>query len=262
MERRVEEMAIFSYDIADTKKSEFATMNEITNALKVGREYVYSRILPYVEHTKIGTKTAVKKSSLSNWLMKNAEFTRQTIFVPEWLVEDYKSKFKAKYPADTFEENPIKYLKKRKALPFRTVKPFDIWEKAVQGRLIHSKLFLADSGGKIEDLYREMFKRGAIKIMLGHNKTFFYVPEGEGILCPAMDEVFETEKKEPLREIKTFEGIVKSEGDPILLESLKNLLRRHYIIEDSQVREKTFEMKISKQFPSVDGVIVTRLKFK
>ena len=247
--------------MANIDYNEFVTVNNIMENLKVRQEFVYSRILPYVERTKIGANTVVKKSVLSKWLMENAEFSRQTIMLPEWAIEDYKSKFKAKYPDDVFEEYPIKYLQKRSALPFRAVKPFDIWEKAVEGNLISPKLFAAGRHSLDEECYRDMFKRGAIKIALGKKKTFFYVPESEGILCPAVDEDFETAKK-PLRELKTFEGTLKMEGDSAILESMKNLLRRHYTIKNSEVGEKSFEMKISKQFPSVDGVVITRLNFR
>ena len=247
-------------NIADTT-GEFVTMSDITNALKVAREYVYSRILPYVEHKKDGHKIMVNKTSLSNWLIENAEFTRQTVFVPEWLVEDYKSKFKVKYPTDTFEENPRKCSKNRLIFPFRRVKPFDVWELAVQGNLIHAKL-MTDSGNNVEKIYRDMFVSGAIKIKLGRSKTMFYIPESEGVLCPAIDEVIEeSPKKEPLREIKTLDGMVIIKGDPIITKSVKNLLNRHYRIKSTKNEEERLEVEIYKQFQSVDGVIVTRLHF-
>ena len=250
-------------DITDTT-GEFVTMSDITNALKVAREYVYSRILPYVEHTKDRQdrhKIIVNKTSLSNWLMENAEFTRQTVFVPKSELEDYKSKFKVKYPADTFEENPKKCYQNRSIFPFRRVKPFDVWEQAVQGNLIHAKL-MSDSGNNVERIYRDMFVSGAIKIKLGRNKTMFYIPESEGVLCPAMDEVIEeSPKKEPLREIKTLGGTVIIKGDPIITKSVKNLLNRHYRIKSTKNEEERLEVEISKQFQSVDGVIVARLHF-
>ena len=251
-------------NIADTT-GELVTISDIVDALKIERETVHSNILAYVEHKKVGTKIMVNKTSLSDWLMGNATFSRQTIIVPKSELEDYKSKFTAKHPNDIFKENPRK--NKRSVLPFRTTKPFDVLEKAEQGKLLYPQVLVREKKyNDTEALYRDMFSSGAIKIKLGQRKTFFYVPEDvpkdEGVLCPAIDEVIkESPKKEPFREIKTLDGMVIIKGDPIITKSVKNLLNRHYRIKSTKNEEESLEVEISKQFQSVDGVIVTRLHF-
>ena len=146
----------------------------------------------------------------------------------------------------------VNYLNNRSRLPFRTVKSFDVWEKAVSGKLVHSKLFQEYNYKDEEELYRDMFKRGAIKIALGRKKTFFFVPEvpeGECVLCTAMDEeVFNKSTAEQKKSPQQFGAKINVEGDPVFLKNLLNILRHHYRIENSAINPTKFEIVATKFF--------------
>lgn len=229
---------------------DFVTIKEIMENLRVGRDFIYKRILIDVEYQKVGAVTRVNKEMLIKWLIENATFVRQTVRVPKVELTKYSEEFRKKYQSDVFTDKAEFFVQQRKNLPFRVVKPFNLWEMAERGKLLHPKMLLRE--GKYNDteaLYREMFKRGAIKITLGGNKTFFYVPEGEGegVLCPAMDEVTELASTN-IKGTKKFEGIIKAKGDSVLLQNLIDILRHHYNIEKSEVNENNFEFMVSKYF--------------
>ena len=144
------------------------------------------------------------------------------------------------------------FAKQRKNLPFRNVKPFDVWEVAERGKLLHPKILIREGEyNNTETLYRDMFKNGAIRITLSSNKTFFYVPEdapkGEEVLCPAMDEVTELRGINK-KETQKFGGKIKAEGDSVFLQNLIDILKHHYNIEKSEVNANNFEFMVSKYF--------------
>jgi len=237
--------------LQNVDSTEYVTIKDITDNLKVRRNFVYERILPCVEHRKEGAITRVNKLALCQWLEDSADFSRQTIMLSKKAVQFYAEEFKKKYPSEVFVSNLERYLNNRSKLPFRTVKSFDLWEKAVSDKLVHSKLFQEYGYKDEEELYRDMFKKGAIKIALGKKKTFFFVPEvseDESTLCTAMDEEV---LKKPTAEQKTpkqFGATIKAEGDPVFLSNLVNILRHHYRIEHSVINPKNFEIDATKFF--------------
>ena len=227
---------------------DFVTIKDIMEKLRVGRDFIYKRILIDVEYQRVGAITRVNKEMLIKWLMENATFLRQTVRVPKAEFYNYGEEFRKKYPSDVFTGKAEFFVQQRKNLPFRSVKPFNLWEMAEQGKLLHPKILLRE--GKYNDteaLYRDMFRLGAIKITLGGNKTFFYIPESEGVLCPAMDEVTEFASTN-VKGTKKFEGIIKANGDSVLLQNLIDILRHHYNIEKSEVNANNFEFIVSKFF--------------
>lgn len=228
--------------------TEFVTIRDIVENLKVSRNFIYKRILVDVEYQRKGSATFVNKAMLCDWLMENVEFTRQTVRVPASELKNYAEKFKQKYPADFFALNVEGMVMNRSKLPFRTVRPFNIWDVALSGKLLHAKLLVGTSYKTSDLLYKDMFKRGAIKITLGINKTFFFIPEGEGVLCPAMDEVAGDSIEGVRKEKKEFGALIKAEGDKIVLQNLMNILRHHYRIEHSYIDEKKFEFQVAKFF--------------
>jgi len=229
----------------DTK---FVTIKDIVEKLKVSRNFIYKRILVDVEYQRRGSATFVNKAMLCDWLMENVEFTRQTVRVPVTALTNYAEKFKQKYPADFFATNIEGMVMDRSKLPFRTVRPFNIWEEAERGKLLHAKLMVGTSHKTADLLYKDMFSSGAIKIKLGINKTFFFIPEGDGVLCPAMDDEAEDLIKGVTKAKKTFGAMIRAKGDQIMLQNLINLLRHHYRIEDSYIQENNFEFVVSKIF--------------
>ena len=231
---------------------EFVTIKDIMENLQVSKNFIYQRILSEVEYKKVGAVTRVNKEMFISWLMGNATFLRQTVLVPKVELNNYNEEFRKKYPSDVFSDKAEMFAKQRKNLPFRKVKPFNFWKEAERGKLLHPKMLVREGTyNNTETLYRDMFKRGAIRITLSSNKTFFYIPEDvpkdEGILCPAMDEVTEFIGAN-VKGTKKFGGTIKAEGDSVFLQNLIDILRHHYNIEKSEVNANNFEFMVSKYF--------------
>ena len=165
----------------------FISIYKVMEKLNVRRNYIYNRILPAVAHVKKGRYTYIDEESLRLWLKNTAEFSRQTVWIADSNFNNYQRKLPERLRRNNFGD-VRNYSRKRSALPFRSVKPFDFWDMD----LIHPALVVPKIYPTDEILYREMFLNGAIKITLGRNKTMFYLEENiseKPCLMPAIDEI-------------------------------------------------------------------------
>lgn len=138
-------------------------IREITKRLRLSRNYIQKFILPHVQHEKSAHGLIlVDEIELRQWLMTNAEFSRQTKLVSFEDMGVYMSvlsklKIQTRVPGASL----------RQRLPFRRVVPFDFWNETL--------LFSDDERfPNAESFFRAMYQCGAIRIKLSKRKTMFW----------------------------------------------------------------------------------------
>lgn len=190
------------------------TIAEITEKLKVSRDYVSKKIAPYLELSQqYLTSSATGKTvvfyngrKFRKWLMDHAEFTRQTRRI-------HVSQLAASYAASEQEllgripvpmpdgrrkerivakPQDMPYISERHRQEISTihVRPFDFFDCNLFFPKEYYRTPAQKEGGQpqtSEICYRDMFLAGAIKIQLGKQKTMFYIPEIDEL--PPIDEL-------------------------------------------------------------------------
>ena len=170
------------------------SVREIMEHLTVSRNFIYTALTPSLPHKIIDGRAKFHLKDVRMWLMLNASFSRQTVFIREGLLTDYDKildktlrHWRGLRPLFGGEKGALlTAAMKRGQFPHVPVKPFDFWDLALV--TVKDAKYTQN-----ELLYRDMFLRGGIKISLGRRKTWFYVPpeeKAEGMkLMPAVNDM-------------------------------------------------------------------------
>ena len=158
------------------------SITELMSHLKISRSFIAHKITNFVKHVEDspskGSLVKYDNQALREYLASICTFTRQTKRIN---LKDEIRDYISKHPDDKrikepdFKERFIGIIpdwKKvpRSSIPACNIPSEDFWDYDI--------LFPKDFPSR-ELFYREMFRKGAIKISIGKQKTMFFIPNKE-----------------------------------------------------------------------------------
>ena len=162
------------------------SIDQLMNRLKLSKSFIVQYITHAVSHVEpvrsTGATVLFDETDLRAWLVHHATFTRQIHrrdVAALWDKEQqqYPERSKGKTFDDYLGPIPPFNIYKRGVMPAVKVQGFDFWN----GQLIfpndyHENIHDPESNRLLPELcYRDMYRIGAIKIQLGHQRIMFYV---------------------------------------------------------------------------------------